>query len=181
MTSAAAATAGEGPRADTLSVLLPTAGETELLAACLHQGSRAREAWARWCSMHDPSPAVRRDRLAATRTMMPLLCRSAARNDLDLGHEVSSYVRAAALREELRAARYAEIVADALAALRTEDARVYVARGAVLAASAYDAWALRHCHDLDLLVSPECLPAAVRALGGIGSVVRSWRLVPASA
>ena len=160
---------------DTLSVLLPTAGETALLAACLHRGARAREGWSAWCAIHGPSEDARRNALAATRTLMPLLSHSAARNDLDLGRGVFSYVRAAALREELRAVRYRQIVAEGLAALGRDGTRVFVARGAALAATTYDDWRLRHCHDLDLLVRPQELPAAVNALGSVGCIAMQPR------
>jgi hypothetical protein len=149
-------------------VLLPTADETALLTACLHAGGRARDAWAGWRAGRGPDEASLRDALGATRTLLPLLARSAVRNDLDVGRDVASYMRAAVLREELRAVRYRQIAAEVLAALAGAGVVALVVRGAALAATVYDAWALRHCHDLDLLVRPEALPAAVRALAGVG-------------
>ena len=145
---------------DILVGLLPTGDQSALLEACLHSGARAHRAWARWCAGR-PSPAAAIcQALSASRTLLPLLERSVARNGLDLQPDVRAYVRAAALREELRADRYRRIAAEAIALLDRAGAAVFVARGAALAAAAYPAWALRHCHDLDLLVERDLTEAA---------------------
>jgi hypothetical protein len=151
---------------DTLSVLLPTGDETALLGACLHSGERARHAWARWRAGRDgPDERLCND-LAATRTLLPLLGRSVSRNGLDAGAGVLAYLRATTLREELRTARYRQIAAAAVAALARDGVPAVVVRGAALAATVYDAWCLRHCHDLDLLVPPDDVARAVGALAG---------------
>ncbi len=148
----------------TFSVLLPTPDESALLAACLHTGSSAGDGWRRWRARRGSTDAGVCADLAGTRTLLPLLARSVTRNDLDLGGDVLSYVRAAALREELRAARYRQIAAGVLAALARDGVEALVVRGAALAATVYDAWELRHCHDVDLLVPARQLTRAVRAL-----------------
>jgi hypothetical protein len=163
-------TSGPAPINEALSVLLPGPDEAALLEACLHTGRRAREGWACWRARRGPSPeTVCHDR-SATRTLLPLLARSATRNSLDLGANVFAYVRAAALREELRATRFRQIAAQALAALEESGTTAYVVRGAALAATVYDSWSLRHCHDLDLLAPGAELAGAIRALSGVGFV-----------
>lgn len=145
-----------------LAALLPDARQTALLEACLHSGTRARAGWARWCEGRDGTEPVHA--LAAARLLLPLLARSAAANGLDLSPEVRAYVHAATLREERRAGRFRALVAEALAQLEADDVPVYVVRGVALAATAYPSWSLRHCHDLDLLIEPPRLAAAVQTL-----------------
>jgi Uncharacterised nucleotidyltransferase len=152
---------------DTLSVLLPSPDETTLLEACLHTGPRAAEAWDRWRARRGPSGTSVCHHLATARTLLPLLARSAARNRLDLGADVLAYVRAAALREELRSAGFRRLTAQALTALGASATSAYVVRGAALAATVYDSWSLRHCHDLDLLVPAVDLARAIRALSSV--------------
>lgn len=153
---------------DTLAVLLPSPGETALLTACLQAGARARDGWDRWCGAHEGSEEGVCDYLAATRTLLPLLAGSVARNGIPMGHQVIAYLRATALREDLRATRYRQITSEALAALDRGGAAALVVRGAVLAATVYPQWSLRHCHDLDLLVGTDRLADAVHALERAG-------------
>ena len=153
---------------EALSVLLPTGEETALLRACLHSGDSARDGWERWRAGRTAPPAELCTALAQWRTLLPLLERSAVRNDLDVGRDVLPYLRATTLREELRTVRYRKIVAGALTALEDAGITAFVVRGAALAATVYDAWPLRHCHDLDLLVDAEMLDTAVSALGRAG-------------
>lgn len=155
---------------DTLSVLLPTADETALLAACLHTGVPARDAWSSWRAGRGVSEKTLCHDLANARTLLPLLARSVRRNDLDVGPEVLSYLRATVLREELRAGRYRQIAAEALAALDPAGVTAFVVRGAALAATVYDAWSDRHCHDLDLLVTPRDVASTVHTLMRVGCV-----------
>ena len=154
--------------ADALSVLLPTGAETALLRACLHSSDSARDGWERWRAGRTARAAELCTALARWRSLLPLLECSAVRNDLDVGCDVLPYLRATALREELRAVRYRRIVASALTALEDAGITALVVRGAALAATVYDAWSLRHCHDLDLLVDADMLDAAASALARAG-------------
>jgi hypothetical protein len=154
--------------AEALSVLLPSQTETALLRACLHSGDSARHGWQAWRGRRGASAAELCAALAKSRTLLPLLERSAARNDLDLGRDVLPYLRATALREELRAARYRMIAAEAIMVLDRSGISPWVVRGAALAATVYESWPLRHCHDLDLLVDAQALEGAVAALNGAG-------------
>ena len=150
--------------AETLSVLKPTDTKTALRRACLHSGPSGRDDWERWREGRSSPGAALCAELATWRTLLPLLERSVARSAIDVGADVRSYLRATSLREELRADRYRTIAAAALTALEHSGITAMVVRGAALAATAYDAWPLRHCHDLDLLLPPGQLTAAEDAL-----------------
>lgn len=153
---------------DTLSVLLPTPSEADLVGACLLAGQPARDAWTRWRAGRASSDDVARRDLAARRTWLPLLARALRRHGLDVPRGIVPYVRAAALREELRGARYREIAAASLDALLRAGTTPVVVGGAALAGTVYDDWELRHCHDLDVLVRADQLPTAVDALTRTG-------------
>lgn len=141
-----------------------------MLEACLHTGSRARDGWSRWCLHRAPSGRSARVELSRTRTLLPLLARSMTRNRLEARKEVLSYVRAAVLREELRADRLRGIVTDVVSALEGRGVRPVVVRGVALAATVYETWTHRHCHDIDLLLAPERLGSGAIALTRFGCV-----------
>ncbi len=153
---------------ETLSVLVPTPSETDLIAACLLAGQPARDAWTRWRAARAPADDVIRRDLAMRRTLLPLLARAVQRHGLEVPPGVLPYVRAATLREELRGARYREIAAASLDALLRAGVTPVVVGGAALAGTVYDDWALRHCHDLDVLLRAGELRTAAEALARTG-------------
>lgn len=159
------------PVVDTLAVLLPTASEADLVGACLLAGQPARDAWARWRAARASSDDVVRRDLAARRTWVPLLARALRRHGLDVPRGILPYLRAAALREELRGVRYRAIAAAALDALLRAGTTPIVVGGAALAGTVYEDWELRHCHDLDLLLRADELRTAVEVLTRTGSTV----------
>jgi hypothetical protein len=153
---------------EALSILAPTDDESSLLAACLHRDERARAGWARWLAVRNGSDEDLCRQLAGTRTLLPLLAAAGPRHRLPLGRGVLDYLRATVLREHLRSVRFRQIAAEALSALARRDVTVFVLRGAALAATVYDDWSHRHCHDLDLLIAPEELDDGARALTAAG-------------
>jgi hypothetical protein len=158
-----------GARVDeTLAALIPSAAETALLHACLDDRERARQGWRLWPASQTAGPIGLADALARWRTLMPLLARAASRHELDLGSETTAYVRAAALREELRATRVRDIASGVLDALDAAALQVFVVGGAALAATVYESWALRHCHDVDLLVDDSRFDEVTAVLGRAG-------------
>jgi len=153
-----------------LSLLLPEPEDTALLEACLATGERAHASWARYTAPGAHRGAPLAERLAAARRLLPCLAESAARNHLAVPADGRAVLNAALFREELRAARFRRVAAEALAVLTGDAVPLLVTRGAALAASAYPRWSLRHCHDLDLLLPERALAQAVRSLAAAG-----WR------
>lgn len=153
---------------DVLAVLCPSEDDTALLTACLKNGEEARSAWNAWRSRRDASADHLRTELAARRNLMPLLERSVARNGLRVESELVDYIRAAVLREELRTERFRRIAAGVLTGVQRAGATPYVSRGVALATTVYDAWAHRHCHDLDILVAADQLDCAAAGLKSTG-------------
>jgi hypothetical protein len=152
----------------TLALLRPSEDETLLLRACLHDGSSARDGWRAWRARRPGPDTALCEALAEWRTLLPLLARSSACDDHEMSPGLRQHLRAATLREDVRAARYRKITAETLEALAADGVVPFVVRGAALAATIYDDASLRHCHDLDLLVDPAELEIARRALARAG-------------
>lgn len=153
---------------DLLTVLRPDADDSALLAACLKTGDEAASAWESWRARRDSSTETLRTQLAARRNLLPLLERSVRRNGLRVEPVLLDYLRAATLREQLRATRFRTIAAEVLSTLDRAGVAAWASRGVALAATVYDDHALRHCHDLDLLVEGGDVGvsrAALRAMG----------------
>lgn len=148
---------------ESFALLLPTRTETLLLRACLHEGDGARVAWRAWLEeVRDPLEAFRGARI---RALGPLLHRSLVRNELEVERDLRNVLRAAAVREAVRAEALRNVLRQALGLLGEAGLEAVVLRGAALAELAYSDPSLRHCHDLDLLVRAEDRPRAARALG----------------
>jgi hypothetical protein len=123
-------------------------------------GQDAADAWHLWCARHpDPLAALRARRL---RTLLPLLDWSLRERDVALAPAVRDGLRAATVAERSRSERY-DTILTGLAALLAPH-RVLVLKGAALAHLVYPQRWLRHCHDIDLVTTPESEPIIGRAL-----------------
>ena len=153
---------------DTFSALLPTEQDTLLMRACLCTGDAGKEAWFAWLE-HIGKP---REELAHRRSMLsdflPLLHVATKRSKAEVQLDLAFYLRAAYFREELRSESYRGILQSVLRALKDAGIDFTVLKGAALAGTVYDDWALRHCHDIDLLVDEADLAPASRALQNAG-------------
>ncbi|HHQ48682.1 MAG TPA: hypothetical protein ENK19_07345 [Acidobacteria bacterium] len=150
-----------------VALALPTAAQTLLLRTCLLEPGAAREAFAEWIRITGGSV----ERLAAgpdgARSLGPVLW-AALRDDPAGPRPVQTYLRAAAAREQARAKVYGALCREVFDALETAGVPFLVLKGALLAWSVYGEPWHRHCHDLDLLVRPEDMSRAVRAVAEAG-------------
>lgn len=152
------------------AALLPTAEETTLARVALAEGEAARQAWT---LCQEPSGDLIRSFREDSRGLKrwaPLLEDSLRRHRLPVPAALSTMLRAAAFQEELRTREYRRIVGEILSRLRNEAVEVLVLKGLALAELVYPRPALRHSHDLELLVRrPDDLDRAVTALGRLGA------------
>ncbi len=137
-----------------LTTLLPDAGETRILRACLCGGD-ATDLPREWIG----------GRLA------PLL--NAAGHRLP-DRVVRAFLKTAAVHEELRAREYLKVCAIVFSALPVP---FLVMKGAALGEAVYGNQALRHSHDIDLLVREQDRAAAAAALVDAGFVPRAEEFV----
>ncbi|MDR7460518.1 MAG: nucleotidyltransferase family protein [Armatimonadota bacterium] len=123
-------------------------------------------------------------RLARREQVIPLLWDGIRRAGVTVPGPVARELASASERAAQRAVRVEMELAAVLSALNREGVRPLLLKGAALARATYPDPALRPMHDLDLLVAPETVNAAHRALCALGYRIaggapsaadRTWR------
>ncbi len=157
------------PLADILALRLPRPDETAYLRACLLDGDAARSALADWLSrVGDPRLALINDH-RGLKALLPLLYDNLQASRTELSAGLSVYLKSAYLREELRGETFRRLSEPALGLLAQADLRLMPVRAVALVPTAYAGrWALRHCHDVDLLVDSVDFARAEAILRGAG-------------
>jgi hypothetical protein len=133
------------------SALLPNSEETLLLCAGLWSGDRARVAWREW-QEKTQTPFIGRN--PAIQKLRLLLAQAHQRNNFAMGKPSQTLLRLSYFKEVLRREIYRRICSDALKTFDRSGIAFTVLKGAALAETIY-APALRHCHDIDVLLRIE--------------------------
>lgn len=155
--------------AETLAYVLPTPDQTLLLRACLQSGTAGREAWRVWRARAGEPKQVLREDGGGVRRLPPLLFAALRRNGIvEPDGALTTLLRTAYLREELRNATFFRIFGQVVSALAAADIPAIVLRGAALGGTVYGDPALRHAHDVDLLLRRADLARAAPALSSLG-------------
>jgi hypothetical protein len=148
-----------------LRQMLPTKGQTLLLQACL-DAENGLTAWATWRSAYDLKATLATDTVGV-KGLLPYLAYALEQNGDAAGSLTSddlTLLRMARYRESLRFERYQAILQQALTALAEGGVKAILLKGATLALTVYPHPALRHCHDIDLLIHSGDLHLAAQAL-----------------
>ena len=151
-----------------LGRLLPGPDETHLLRAILHPGESARASWDAFRGSVNDLPALFRTDTGNRKRLSPLLLAAMRENALEADARLRTVVKTATLREELRVGILHELAGAAYSALDEAGTPFVVVRGAVLMETVYAEPAHRHAHDIDVVVPPEHIPAAVEAVRRAG-------------
>lgn len=147
-----------------LSAMLPSPEQTWLLRACLLDGGDGREAWRTWRDLAgDPKAAMAEDRWSVKR-LLPALYAALRRNGAVVDATLLPYLKLAYVREQIRSRTYLGICHEILTTLAQAGVPFVVLRGAALATTAYPDPAIRHCHDISLLVHESDVPQATEVL-----------------
>lgn len=150
-----------------LRAVLPGPLSTTFLRACVDGGEAGRRAWASWrAGVGDVRSGLRSS--SGVKPLAPLLHQTLSAWQAPLEREEMTVLRTAAVRAELRHATFLSVVGPAIEALAGAGVETVVFGDAALAGGTYPAPALRHCHDLDLLVSPGALERARAVLAPLG-------------
>jgi len=104
----------------------------------------------------------------ALRRLRPLLCTARRSNGVTVEKTLATTLQVAYFREELRMRVYRRVLADVLATLAEAGVPTMLVGGAALGGTVYGDWALRHSHDIDLLVLEDHLSRGAQALAAIG-------------
>ena len=145
-----------------MRALLPSAGETLLLRAALDK-QRGAQAWTAWRVVYPLQETLANEHVGI-KGLLPLLSSTLEQNGATVTPPDLSLLRMARYREQLRSERYQAILHQALSTLSTGGVQVILLKGAALANTVYPEPALRHCHDIDLLLQPSDVPQAVNLL-----------------
>lgn len=133
--------------ADALSAILPTPEDTLLLRACLtpkESGKLACEAW-----LKEHQNGFKKE---AIKAFLPLLLRAIRKHAVKVDATFLTVLRSATVREELRTNTYKRICGDLFSALSNHKIPTIVLGGSALADTVYAHPALRHSHDIDVLI-----------------------------
>ena len=132
---------------EVLSVILPTPEDTLLLRACLTPGESGKLACEAWLKQHQNG-----FKKEAIKAFLPLLLRATQKHGVKVDAAFLTVLRTATLREELRTNTYKRICRDVFLALSDQIIPTIVLGGAALADTVYADPALRHSHDIDVLI-----------------------------
>ena len=149
---------------DALSAFHPSRLETSLLGTILLPKHEARASWEAFApEAGDLKQLFRADR-GRLKRLGPIIGSALRRIEAPVNPGLLTVLRTAHLREQLRADAYTDIMKEALSALRGNGIPFLLLSGAALAQTTYREAALRHAHDIDILVKPTDQPRAVQAL-----------------
>jgi len=126
---------------------LPSQEDTLLLRACItpgESGKRACEAWLKQNQNGFQKEAIK--------AFLPLLLHAVRNHSISVDAAFLTVLRTAALREELRTNTYNGICGSVISALADNGIPSVVLAGAALAGTVYSNPALRHSHDVDILI-----------------------------
>jgi len=158
----------EPPLTGALSLLLPSQAQTLLLRSALLPKDRSVVALESWQADFDDPVAAIAEHNVGGRRLAPLIAANLGDNGQSIHPELMTYLRTAAMREELRAREYRKICHGVLASLAGARLHVIALKGAVLSETVYPRPDLRHSHDIDLLIREEDLEQAEAVATGIG-------------
>jgi hypothetical protein len=144
--------------------VLPTREQTLLLRACLSSGEAEREAWADYLARGPDLEHLLRCGPPEVRRLAPLLYVALRDSHAPVDKALLTILRTAHLHEEVRSREYRRVCGTVLSALEAAGTRFIVFRGAALGETVYGDPALRHSHDLNLLVPEGERPLAVDVL-----------------
>jgi hypothetical protein len=156
------------PLYDVVSTILPGDSVTALLQAALWPGPESRGAWERWRRATGSfADFLRLDR-GGLKRILPLLEYNLRLHRTPMDGEAGPILRAAALREEVRFRSFSTHGRAGLEGLAAAGIEPIVLKGAAAAALYYPSPGLRHCHDLDILVSSGWMPRIADSLAAAG-------------
>ena len=159
-----------------LTAILPNRDQTLLLQACLFPVDAASASWQEWLHKTARPKNTLQDVKGGFKRLLALLGYRLRNDRIEAGPEIRAYLRASRVREQLRSEGVRDLCRRVLAGLASAGVPAIVLRGVMAAETLYPDPALRHCHDLDLMIAPEYMDATALALGPLGFSRRTLRV-----
>jgi hypothetical protein len=156
--------------AGVISLLYPTERQTDFLRACLWSGAEAQAAWQRWQETVGDIRRALTTPDSGSKALLALLHDAVRRNDLAVDASTRSLLMVARLADERRTRTYEEVCGRAFSALSSASIPFLVLKGIALGDTVYPEAALRHSHDIDVLVHPHDTDRSAAAVGNAGFI-----------
>ena len=156
-----------------LQSALPSELQTVALKVCLHADAAAFEDWRQRIGTTGEARYVLGGRTERLRRLLSLLYVRFQQSDVVLDKSLTTYLRTARAREQLRTESVRQICQDAITHLHDASVSPIVLKGMAVAETVYPEPSTRHCHDLDLLLPSAQMPAAATALIDAGYTLSS--------
>jgi hypothetical protein len=156
------------PLWDALQAILPKYEENLLLKVCAGDSDQAAKSWHAWTAIRPDLRAAIPDGMSAVKPLLPLLHFRLTNGRVPLDQLTATVLRAATIWEERRSERIREILAECLDVLTQVSVTPILLNEIALAETAYPRPSLRHCHNVDLLISASDVLQARKALGRCG-------------
>lgn len=154
-------------------LLYPGECWTLLLKACLIRGSMGGNAWDRWVKTVGDATALMSRPWKQSKRWWPLLWTALHRNQAQVPRGVLTILKSAYTAEMVRFAYCKQILARALLILGKGGFDPVLVKGMALAKTVYERPALRHCHELEVLICSGELTSAARAINSDFSMVHT--------
>ena len=143
---------------------LPSPEETLLLRAGLSSEDAARRAWREWRSQTQSTfighnPSIQKLRL--------LLSQAHQRNNFEMDKASRTFLRLSYFKEDLRRDIYRRLCRNVLDIFDRSAITVIALKGTALAETVY-APSIRHCHDIDLLLTHADIDRAAATVARLG-------------
>lgn len=146
---------------------LPSIEQTLILRACLWNNESGLHSWNLWQSQFgDLTENIRQDTRGLKR-LLPLLYIAFRHHGVVVDKFLMTCLRTARFREELRSKVFVQIFREVLRAFNQAEIPVIVLKGAALAQTVYMDPALRHCHDIDILLGERNIKKAYDLLSAL--------------
>jgi hypothetical protein len=156
------------PWAALLASIVPEQRWIGLLQAMLWDGAAARARWTAWANgVGDPRKFFEKDYFGR-KGLLAFVSHRLSANDIDAGQDFATYARVAQVREELRSRIFIDTLCTVQSAMDAARLEPILVNGAAYAFTVYADPLVRHNHGIDLMVSPDQLEQAGRAVVAAG-------------
>jgi len=143
----------------------PAGRWVDFLKACLIRGQAGEDAWYSWVEAVGTPSALKSTAWRGTKRWWPLLSKALQRNQIKVPSGLATALKSAYMTETIRYDYCRQVADEVLSILQKAGFDPVLNKGMAFAETIYEQPALRHCHELDIIICQGPLKGAVKALG----------------
>ena len=147
---------------------LPSPLQTVALDVCTNSDTVAFEKWKRQIGITAESRRILGHSTERLRRLLSLVYLRFQEHGVEMDRSLTTYLRLARAREQLRTETVRQICGEVLTGLSRDGVSPIVVGGMAAAETVYPDPAARHCHDFDLLLPVEQMDAAAAVVARAG-------------